>query len=196
MDPTVSGGRQGAASSCRFASIARESVVSEQRKTSASADQPSGLGGWGSPEGWPPEREARTASLPSRATRPKPSPAVEGSARNHEQAVGGRTPRRSLPGLFGVLLLLAGALNAAGYYLNLWERIDYFDEFAHAVTSCALVAALAWVLLLPRAGSGGPAKPVFLLSVALSGLRWASPGKSSNGRRASSAAGGIRRWTL
>lgn len=65
--------------------------------------------------------------------------------------------RQRLAALFRLALLAAAFVNAAGYVLELWVQRTMFDETAHALTSFAGSAAVAWLLLgRTRLVSGAP----------------------------------------
>lgn len=78
--------------------------------------------------------------------------------------------RDQLPSLFTFLFAVAGAINAAGYVLNLWTTPVWFDEAVHLCTPFALVAALAWILV-KRDDVSPQAKPaIYLMKIVLLGL--------------------------
>jgi membrane associated rhomboid family serine protease len=49
-----------------------------------------------------------------------------------------------LPRLFSLLFVLAGALNAAAYVFDLWDRIGIYDEFVHFYTTFAVAGAFGY----------------------------------------------------
>lgn len=76
--------------------------------------------------------------------------------------------QHELPGLFTLLFLIAGLVNAAGYAFDLWRDPAWFDEAVHFYTSFAVIAGLGW-LALARTQLFGRT-PIFVAAVASSGL--------------------------
>ncbi len=75
---------------------------------------------------------------------------------------------RWLPSLFGLLFVLAGLINAAGYAFDWWHTPLWFDEAVHAFTSFAVMAAIGW-LLLARSGLNAAGRTLWF-TLAVTGI--------------------------
>ncbi|MDQ3074220.1 MAG: hypothetical protein M3Q88_01215 [Pseudomonadota bacterium] len=62
--------------------------------------------------------------------------------------------RRTLPPLFGLLLIIAAVVNTAGYVFDLWRDRTMFDEIVHAFTTFAGLASAGWLFLRQRPQAG------------------------------------------
>ena len=75
-----------------------------------------------------------------------------------------------LPGLIDFLVVLAALLNAGGWAWEWYHSIVWFDEFVHAFTSFAVVAAIAWVAWSRRWITAASGSKAFILQAAAIGF--------------------------
>jgi len=62
--------------------------------------------------------------------------------------------RAKLPIFFGLAIVVAAAVNAAGYVFTLWHEETAFDEIVHAYTGFAGMAAIGWGMIRARTFPG------------------------------------------
>lgn len=72
--------------------------------------------------------------------------------------------------LFAVLLIAAAALNAAGYVLNWFDAVAFYDEAAHFVTPLAISGLVACHSIAHSARARAMKRPAFVLAVGAFGL--------------------------
>ena len=75
-----------------------------------------------------------------------------------------------LPGLIDFLVVLAALVNAGGWAWEWYHSIAWFDEFVHAFTSFAVVAAIAWIAWSRRWITAASGSGVFILQAVVIGF--------------------------
>ena len=75
-----------------------------------------------------------------------------------------------LPSLISLLVVVAALINAVGWAWNIFNQVTFYDEFVHAFSSFAVVAALGYLAWTRGYLDAKPGSAKFVLAVTVGGF--------------------------